>query len=131
MCIRDRFNFGENGWEPCEVDTGEVTFPTYMEVGQLRIPAGNATVENASWLWYPRQCRHGRCGEGNDMPLARSRGQVVDHIGLTYPDLSAVLSHLEATGVSILEGPYAFGDTEAVLVEDPNGLSYELIQAVN
>ncbi len=123
------FNFGPDGWDPCDVPTGEVTYPTYMEVGQLRIPAGNARVANASWLWYPRQCRDGRCGEGNDQPLARSRGQVVDHVGLTYPDLDAVIAHLEATGVPILEGPYPFGETRALLVEDPNGLAYELIEA--
>ena len=125
------FNFGDDGWDPCSVPTGEVTYPTYMEVGQLRIPAGNARVDNASWLWYPRQCRDGRCGPGNDQPLARSRGQVVDHIGLSYPDLDAVIAHLEATGVPILEGPYPFGETRAVLIEDPNGLAYELIEAVD
>lgn len=123
------FNFGDNGWEPCDVPTGEVTYPTYMEVGQLRIPAGNARVANANWLWYPRQCRDGRCGPGNDQPLARSRGQVVDHVGLTYPDLDAVIAHLEARGVPILDGPYPFGDTRAVLIEDPDGLAYELIEA--
>ena len=123
------FNFGENGWDPCRVPAGEVTYPTYMQVGQLRIPAGNARVANASWLWYPRQCRDGRCGPGNDQPLVPSRGQVVDHIGLTYPDLDAVIAHLQATMVPILEGPYPFGDTRAVLIEDPNGLAYELIEA--
>ena len=123
------FNFSENGWSPCEVPTGEVTFPTYMEVGQLRIPAGNVRVGNASWLWYPRQCRDGRCGAGLDRSLVRSRGQVVDHIGLTYPDLDDVLAHLEAKSVPILEGPYTLGETRAILIEDPNSLAYELIEA--
>ena len=98
------FTFGDDRWDPCDVPTGEVTYPTYMEQGQLRIPAGNARIANASWLWYPRQCRDGRCGPGNDQPLARSRGQVVDHVGLTYPDLDAVIAHLEARAVPILEG---------------------------
>ena len=40
-----------------------------------------------------------------------------------------LLEHLEATGVPILEGPYPFGETRALLVEDPNGLAYELIEA--
>ena len=123
------FNFSENGWSPCEVPTGEVTFPTYMEVGQLRIPAGYVRVGNASWLWYPRQCRDGRCGAGLDRSLVRSRGQVVDHIGLTYPDLDDVMAHLEAKSVPILEGPYVLGETRAILIEDPNGLAYELIEA--
>jgi catechol 2,3-dioxygenase-like lactoylglutathione lyase family enzyme len=116
-------------WDPCDVPVGETTFPTYMRNGQLRIPAGNARIANASWLWYPRQCRAGRCGAGNDQPLARSRGQVVDRIGIAYPDLNAVIAHLKATNVPILEGPYRFGDTRAVLVEDPDGLAFELIEA--
>ena len=74
-------------WDPCDVPVGEITFPTYMQQGQLRIPAGNARIANAGWLWYPRQCRSGRCGPGNDRALTQSRGQVVDHIGLSYPNL--------------------------------------------
>lgn len=122
-----RFEGGK--WDPCDVPVGEITFPTYMQRGQLRIPAGNARVADASWLWYPRQCRSGRCGPGNDQPLARSRGQVVDRIGIAYPDLNAVIAHLKATNVPIVEGPYKFGDTRAVLIEDPDGLAFELIEA--
>jgi catechol 2,3-dioxygenase-like lactoylglutathione lyase family enzyme len=116
-------------WNPCDVAVGEITFPTYMRQGQLRIPAGNARIADAGWLWYPRQCRSGRCGPGNDQPLARSRGQVVDHIGLSYPSLDPVIAHLKATGVRIVEGPYKFGDTRAILIEDPDGLAFELIEA--
>lgn len=121
--------FKDGKWDPCDVAPGEVTFPTYMRQGQLRIPAGNARVANLNWLWYPRQCRMGRCGAGNDQPLARSRGQVVDHIGVTYPSLEPVLAHLKAKKVPILEGPYTFAGRRAVLVEDPDGLAFELIEA--
>ena len=123
------FKFEGGKWNPCDVPTGEVTFPTYMQPGQLRIPAGNARVANASWLWYPRQCRNGRCGAGNDQPLAKSRGQVVDHIGLSYPSLDPVIAHLKAANVRILEGPYKFADTRAILIEDIDGLAFELIEA--
>ncbi|MBM3770205.1 MAG: VOC family protein [Acidimicrobiia bacterium] len=122
------FTFANGRWNPCAVPTGEITFPTYMSVGQLRIPAGNARIADASWLWYPRQCRNGRCGAGNDQPLAKSRGQVVDHIGLSYPNLDPVLAHLRAAKIPILEGPYKFGDTRAVLIEDLDGLAFELIE---
>jgi len=115
-------------WNPCIVPTGEITFPTYMAVGQLRIPAGNARIADANWLWYPRQCRDGRCGAGNDLPLAKSRGQVVDHIGLVYPDLNPVLAHLKSANIRILEGPYKLADTRAVLIEDLDGLAFELIE---
>lgn len=122
------FTFEGGRWNPCAVPTGEITFPTYMSVGQLRIPAGNARIADASWLWYPRQCRNGRCGAGQDQPLARSRGQVVDHVALAYPSLDPVLAHLKAANIRILEGPYKFGDTRAVLIEDPDGLAFELIE---
>jgi catechol 2,3-dioxygenase-like lactoylglutathione lyase family enzyme len=123
------FKFEGGRWSPCDVPTGEITYPTYMRQGQLRIPAGNARVANASWLWYPRQCRDGRCGGGNDVPLARSRGQVVDHVGLSYPSLEPVIAHLKAANIRILEGPYKFAGTRALLIEDPDGLAFELIEA--
>jgi hypothetical protein len=53
---------------------------------------------------------------------------VVDHIGLSYPSLDPVIARLKATGVRILEGPYKFADTRAVLIEDPDGLAFELIE---
>jgi hypothetical protein len=39
-----------------------------------------------------------------------------------------VIAHLKATGVRILKGPYKFGDTRAMLIEDPDGLAFELIE---
>ena len=54
---------------------------------------------------------------------------MVDHVGISYPDLDPVLAHLEARGVPILEGPYPHGDTRAVLIEDLDGMALELIEA--
>lgn len=122
-----KFTFQNGKWDPCDVPAGEITFPTYMQQGQLRIPAGNARVADANWLWYPRQCRNGRCGAGNDQALAPSRGQVVDHIGLSYPSLDPVIAHLKTRNVRI-EGPYKFGDTRAILIADIDGLGFELIE---
>lgn len=115
-------------WDPCDLPLGERTYPTYMKQGQLRIPAGTAVADNLEWLWYPRQCQAGRCGPGNDRRLVRSRGQVVDHVGLAYPDLDILMAHLRARNVPILRGPYGFGDTRAILVEDLDGLAFELIE---
>lgn len=115
-------------WNPCDVPIGEVSYPTFMRQGQLRIPIGNVRFANGSWPAYTRQCRFGRCGPGNDQPLVRSRGHVVDHVAYTYPDLNAVMAHLKAKGVPIVEGPYAFGDTRAILIEDLDGLALELIE---
>jgi catechol 2,3-dioxygenase-like lactoylglutathione lyase family enzyme len=115
-------------WSPCDLPLGERTYPTYMKQGQLRIPAGTAVIGNLEWLWYPRPCQAGRCGPANDRRLVRSRGQVIDHIGLAYPDLDAVMAHLRTQNVAILEGPYKFGETRAILIEDPDGLAFELIE---
>ena len=116
-------------YDPCAVEIGDVSYPSFLPVGQLRTPIASVRLDNAGWMWYSRQCRDGRCGPELDRPLVPSRGQVVDHVAVTYPDLDPVLAHLEATGVSILEGPYPFGETRAVLIEDLDGLALELIEA--
>jgi len=115
-------------WDPCDVPIGEPSFPTFMRAGQLRIPIGTVRFANGSWAWYTRQCRFGRCGPQNDRPLTRSRGQVVDHIALSYPDLEPVIAHLKAAHVPILEGPYQVGETRAILIEDLDGLGLELVE---
>jgi hypothetical protein len=40
-----------------------------------------------------------------------------------------VLAHLRAANVPIVQGPYTFGETRAVLIGDPDGLALELIEA--
>jgi hypothetical protein len=115
-------------WDPCDVPIGEVGYPSFMPQGQLRIPIGNVRFANGSWAAYTRQCRNGRCGPGMDKPLSPSRGQVVDHVALTFPDLNVVMAHLKSMNVPITRGPYAFGDTRAIMIEDPDGLGIELIE---
>jgi catechol 2,3-dioxygenase-like lactoylglutathione lyase family enzyme len=115
-------------WSPCDVPVGEVGYPSFMPQGQLRIPIGNVRFANGTWAWYSRQCRDGRCGSGNDRPLSKSRGQVVDHVALGYPDLEPVMAHLKTKGVPLVSGPYKFGDTRAILIEDLDGLALELIE---
>ena len=115
--------------DPCDVEVGDVSYPTFLPMGQLRRPIGVVRLANAGWAWYTRQCRDGRCGPELDRPLVPSRGQVVDHVAISYPDLDPVLANLEAAGVPILEGPYPFGDTRAALIEDLDGLALELVEA--
>lgn len=115
-------------FSPCDVPIGEVSYPSFIRSGQLRIPIGSVRFDNGGWSWYTRQCRFGRCGAGNDQPLSKSKGQVIDTIGLAYPDLNPVIAHLKATGVPILKGPYPLADTRAILIEDLDGLSLELVE---
>jgi hypothetical protein len=118
---------GRDRWEPCDEPVGEPSFPSFMSQGQLRSPIGVVRFENGSLTWYPRQCQRGHCGPGNDAPLSPTRGHVVDHVGLTFPDLDPLIARLKAAKVTIVRGPYAFGDGRAVLIEDPDGLGLELI----
>jgi beta-lactamase superfamily II metal-dependent hydrolase len=115
-------------WDPCDVPIGEVGYPSFMPQGQLRIPIFNVRFANGSWAAYTRQCRAGRCGAGNDKPLVPTRGQVVDHMAFAFPDLGPVIEHLRETRVPILEGPYKFGDSRAIMIADPDGLALELIE---
>ena len=115
--------------DPCDVEIGDVSYPTYLPMGQLRRPIGVVRLANAGWAWYTRQCRDGRCGPELDRPLVPSRGQVVDHVAISYPDLDPVLAHLEAAGIPVLDGPYPFGDARAALIEDLDGLAIELVEA--
>jgi catechol 2,3-dioxygenase-like lactoylglutathione lyase family enzyme len=114
--------------DPCDVAVGQPGYPTFMPWGQIRSPRRFVQFSGGTMLSYPRQCRDGRCGDGNDLPLVPSRGQVVDHVAFAYPDLDVVVAHLEAGGVPIAAGPYPFGETRAILVDDPDGLALELIE---
>ena len=75
--------------------------------------------------WYPRQCVSDRCGR--DQPLVPSHGQALDHVAFTVENLDALMSRLRAANVRVIDGPYKFGDARAFMIEDPDGLSIELI----
>jgi catechol 2,3-dioxygenase-like lactoylglutathione lyase family enzyme len=113
-------------WDPCEVPRAEATWPSLERIGTIRQPSGGVRFGNGSMSWYPRQCVAARCGR--DQPLTRSRGQALDHIAFTVVGLDALVARLRAAGVRVLEGPYAFGETRAAVIEDPDGLAVELIE---
>ena len=77
--------------------------------------------------WYPRQCVQDRCG--GEQPFAPSRGQVLDHVAFTVTDLDGLYARLRDAGVTILETPHPFDDTRAFMIQDPDGLAVELVQA--
>lgn len=113
-------------WVPCDVSYGEAGWPSLEPIGTIRQPAGGVRFGNGAMQWYPRQCVGDRCGA--DRPLARSRGQALDHVAFTVRDFDALLARLRTAGVTVLEGPYRFGDTRAVMIEDPDGLAIELVE---
>ena len=113
-------------WDPCDVRYGEAGWPSLEPVGTIRQPSGGVRFGNGSMSWYPRQCVGDRCG--SDRPLVPSRGQALDHVAFAVEGLDALLARLRRANVKVVEGPYRFGDTRAVMIEDPDGLSIELVE---
>jgi catechol 2,3-dioxygenase-like lactoylglutathione lyase family enzyme len=109
------------------VPYGEAGWPSLEQIGTIRAPSGGVRYANGSMSWYPRQCVSDRCGR--DQPLVPSRGQALDHVAFTVEGFETLLARLRRDGVKILLEPYAFGNTRAFMVEDPDGLAIELIEA--
>jgi catechol 2,3-dioxygenase-like lactoylglutathione lyase family enzyme len=105
---------------------GEAGWPSLEPVGTIRQPAAGVRLANGSLSWYPRQCVGTRCG--TDRPLAPSRGQALDHVAFLVDGLDARLARLRRAGVTVLEGPYAFGATRAAMIEGPDRLAIELVE---
>lgn len=100
----------------CDVPHGEPGWPSLERVGTVRQPSSGVRFANGSLAWYPRK------------GLVPSRGQALDHIAFAVSDLDVVLNRLRRNGVRILMEPYAFGDSRAAMIEDPDGLSIELVE---
>jgi catechol 2,3-dioxygenase-like lactoylglutathione lyase family enzyme len=113
-------------WDPCDVSYGEAGWPSLEPAGTLRQPSGSVRFANGNMSWYPRQCVGDRCGR--DQPLVRSRGQVLDHVAFTVDRFDDLVARLRRASVKVIEGPYAFGEAKAVMIEDPDGLAIELIE---
>ena len=63
-----------------------------------------------------------------DPKLVPSRGQVLDHIGLTYPNLDTHVPRLRREGVKILEDVHKWGDTRAAMIEGPDRIAIEIVE---
>jgi catechol 2,3-dioxygenase-like lactoylglutathione lyase family enzyme len=114
-------------WNPCDVKYGEAGWPSLEPIGTIRQPQGSVRFGNGTMSWYPRQCVGTRCGR--EQKLVPSRGQVLDHVAFVVDDFDALYARLRRDGIRILETPHTFGDTRAFMIEDPDGLSIELVAA--
>jgi catechol 2,3-dioxygenase-like lactoylglutathione lyase family enzyme len=113
--------------QPCDVAPGPPSWPSMMPQGTLRNPRVTVDLMGNSFSWYARACQSGRCREG-DVKLVPSRGQVLDHIAITYPDLGTHVPRLRREGVTILEDIHPWGGTRAAMIEDLDGLAIMLVE---
>jgi hypothetical protein len=87
----------------------------------IRSPSASVRIGDINLIIYPRQ----RPG-----PLAGSRGKVVDHIAVSYPDVAAQLERLRRSGVKVIRALHRFGDSQAraAMIEGPDSIALELVE---
>lgn len=104
----------------CKVPRGaDRTWPALNREGMFRSPRAAVLFGDVALTWYAAQ---------GEQPLVDSRGQLYDHIGLGVADLDAWLAKLQGEGVTVLDGPYALGDTRAFMIEGPSREALELVE---
>ena len=112
------------GSRPAEpVDDCDVPFGPRRDPGnQIHQPNVRLLMDDIVLFIYPDQTPETK-------PVA-SRGHLLDHIALTYPDVPAALARLEAQGVRVIEGVHRFGDTDrrAAMIEGPDAIAIELVE---
>ena len=86
----------------------------------FRTPRAGVEFDDVVLTWYANQVSD---------PLAPSRGQMQDHIGLSVADLDAWIDKLRGEGVTFLDGPYSLGETRAVMLEGPSREAIELVES--
>lgn len=118
--VRQGFPDTELTDDNCRVVRGaDRTWPALSREGMFRTPRAGVEFGDVVLTWYMNQ--------GSE-PLAPSRGQMQDHIGLGVADLDAWTDKLRGEGVVFLDGPYPLGDTRAVMIEGPSRESIELVE---
>lgn len=103
----------------CKVVRGDFTWPALLPEGTRRLPRAGLKFDNIDFFIYARQ--------GN-RPLAPSRGQVNDHVGLSVSDLDAWIAKLRSADVKFLGKPYRLGEWRAVMIEGPSKEAIELVE---
>ena len=113
-------------FDPCEGERGDPGWPSLEPTGTIRQPRGTVVHGNGSMSWYPRQCNAARCG--TDEPLVPTRGQVIDHLGLTVQSVDAWFAWLSTQDVTVLEPPHDIDEGRAFMFEGPDRLAIELVE---
>ena len=118
--VRQGFPDTDLNESDCRVARGaDRTWPALNREGMFRTPRAGVEFGDVVLTWYMNQ---------GDKPLAPSRGQMQDHLGLSVTDLDSWVGKLRGEGVTFLEGPYRFGETRAVMIEGPSREAIELVE---
>ena len=106
----------------CQVLRGEQrSFPSLERSGTYRTPSGGVAFGDVWLPWYMRQ--------GDDAPLAPTRGSLYDHFALSVADLDAWVAKLRDEGVTFLTDVYPLGETRATMLSGPSQEAIELVEA--
>ena len=117
---------GPNGAPPAPL-TGECkrpysppTWPSFFKFpGFVRDPSGAVFFDDISISIRPWP------GGG----LVSTRGHIVDHWALSVADLDATVTRLKSEGVRFLEEVHSWTNTRAAMIEGPDRVAIELVEA--
>lgn len=101
----------------CEVPFAPPTEP----LGVIRSPSATVRFGDISLIIYPKQ---------KQTPLVSPRGRAVDHIALSYPDISVELARLKEEGIKVLEEIHPFGKEggRSAMIEGPDKIAIEIVE---
>jgi catechol 2,3-dioxygenase-like lactoylglutathione lyase family enzyme len=103
----------------CQRPYSAPTFPSFARQGFVREPRGSVLFGdiNISMVPWP--------GGG----LVSTRGYVVDHWAVSVQSLDQTVARLKSEGVKFLEEIHAWGTARAAMVEGPDRVAIEIVEA--
>jgi hypothetical protein len=109
---------GDQAPADCHREYAPRSWPAFEDDGMYRDPAGGVGVgDQVQFLIRPH---HG--------PYVSSRGHVMDHVGMSVPDLTAAVARLRGEGVKITEDIHAAYGSRVAMIEGPDLLPIELYE---
>ena len=96
------------------------TWPSFFKFpGFVREPSGSVKFDDIDILIRPWP------GGG----LVSTRGHIVDHWALSVADLPSTVARLKSEGVKILEEIHPWGNMSAAMIEGPDRVAIEIVEA--
>src|SRR5438094_10383747 len=120
--VRQGFPDTDRTDDNCRVERGaDRTWPALNREGMFRTPRAGVEFGDVVLTWYANQ---------GDRPLAPSRGQMQDHIGLSVGDLDAWVDKLKGESVVSLDATYQLRDTRPVAIGSPSPDALQLVRVL-